>query len=94
MRNLFFIVFFMFSIVSFAQVTPNPKDTLYNKGKLKVADPKSILEAYTYDAATDRYIYSKTFDGFNINYPIVLTPKQYLFRAKQCEIIFRKNPMI
>lgn len=67
----------MFSIVSFAQVTPNPKDTLYNKGKLKVADPKSILEAYTYDAATDRYIYSKTFDGFNINYPIVLTPKQY-----------------
>jgi hypothetical protein len=26
---------------------------------------------------TDRYIYTNSVDGFSINYPIILTPKQY-----------------
>ena len=46
-------------------------------GKIKVPNPKSIVEAYTYDVTTDRYIYTNTFDGFNVNYPLVLTPQQY-----------------
>lgn len=54
-------------------------DTLgrYQKGKIEMSDPSSILEAYTYDPLTDRYIYTKTFEGFNIEYPLVLTPEEY-----------------
>jgi cell surface protein SprA len=74
------ILFFASFISGHAQVTPvEPQDTIkgYNKGTLKLADPNSVLSAYTYDPITDRYIYTKTFEGFNINYPIVLTPKEY-----------------
>ena len=49
----------------------------YSQGSLGISNPSSILEAYTYDPVTDRYIYSNTFEGFNINYPIILTPAQY-----------------
>jgi cell surface protein SprA len=55
-----------------------PKDTIgYNVGKINLNNPNSILNSYTYDAATNRYIYTSTMDGFNINYPIILTPKEY-----------------
>jgi hypothetical protein len=37
--------------------------------------PSSVLSAYTYDPVTDRYIYFIQFDGFSINYYIILTPK-------------------
>ncbi|WP_249215244.1 T9SS outer membrane translocon Sov/SprA [Flavobacterium psychrophilum] len=78
-KNSIFILLFFFSITVHAQVNPEPKDTVkgYNIGSLKLPNPNSILEAYTYDPITDRYIYTKTFEGFNINYPIVLTPKEY-----------------
>ena len=62
----------------FAQVTPAVIDsTGYSKGKVEIKNPTSIVNAYTYDPATNRYIYSRTFEGFNINYPIILTPKEY-----------------
>ena len=51
--------------------------TGYSQGTLGIPNPTSILEAYTYDPVADRYIYTNTFDGFNINYPIILTPSQY-----------------
>ncbi|RXR24697.1 T9SS outer membrane translocon Sov/SprA [Flavobacterium stagni] len=49
----------------------------YNTGAIKLGDPKSVVEAYTYDPTIDRYILTKTFEGFNINYPLILTPKEY-----------------
>ena len=62
----------------FSQVTPTVIDsTGYSKGKVEIKNPTSIVNAYTYDPATNRYIYSSTFEGFNINYPIILTPKEY-----------------
>lgn len=72
---LFFIPFF-----SFSQVEEESQDSIKNGvdlGKVEIPNPTSIVEAYTYDPVTDRYIYTNTFDGFNINYPIVLTPEQY-----------------
>jgi cell surface protein SprA len=61
-----------------AQVNETAKDTTgYSKGKMEIKNPNSILNAYKYDPATDRYIYSSTFEGFNINYPIILTPQEY-----------------
>ena len=62
----------------FSQVTPTVIDsTGYSKGKVDIKNPTSIVNAYTYDPVTNRYIYSSTFEGFNINYPIILTPKEY-----------------
>lgn len=78
------VLFFLFGIAAQAQVieeeeNETSQDTVkgYNKGKVEMANPKSIIEAYTYDAATNRYIYTNKFDGFNINYPIILTPEEY-----------------
>lgn len=55
------------------------RDTIkgYNTGKVEIDNPKSIVEAYSYDPVTDRYIYTNKFEGFNITYPIILTPEQY-----------------
>jgi cell surface protein SprA len=43
----------------------------------KLKNPQSILSAYRYDPVTDRYVYTNSVDGFSINYPIILTPKEY-----------------
>ena len=68
----------LLSTTAFSQVAGTAADsTGYVKGRMEIKNPKSILDAYTYDPATDRYIYTSTFEGFNINYPIILTPKEY-----------------
>ncbi|MFT3793514.1 MAG: cell surface protein SprA [Flavobacterium sp.] len=51
--------------------------TGYTVGALQMQNPPSIIEAYTYDPVTNRYIYTHSVDGFNINYPIILTPAEY-----------------
>jgi cell surface protein SprA len=77
-KGILFVMLLLVSTATFAQVVTTEKDsTGYAKGKMQINNPKSILDAYTYDPATDRYIYTSTFDGFNINYPIILTPKEY-----------------
>ncbi len=66
--------------VSQAQVKPAVKDTVktgFSVGKVQMKNPQSILSAYTYDPVTDRYVYTNSVDGFSINYPIILTPKEY-----------------
>jgi cell surface protein SprA len=63
-----------------AQIDPEVQDSTavgYSQGKLDLKNPPSILEAYTYDPITNRYIYTNSVDGFNINYPIILTPEEY-----------------
>jgi cell surface protein SprA len=79
--RLAFILLFSTSV--FSQVTPTePKPAEeepkgYSTGKVEIQNPNSIVNAYTYDAATNRYIYTSSVDGFNINYPIILTPQEY-----------------
>jgi cell surface protein SprA len=66
--------------VSQAQVKPAVQDTTktgFSVGKVQMKNPQSILSAYTYDPVTDRYVYTNSVDGFSINYPIILTPKEY-----------------
>lgn len=77
--NIYVLIFFV-SIVANAQVDEEEQDSVktgYSVGSIKIDNPKSIVEAYTYDPVTDRYIYTKSFDGFNIDYPLILTPKEY-----------------
>jgi cell surface protein SprA len=75
----FLIVLFCGS-VALAQVKEQSQDTTktgFSLGKVEIKDPQSVLSGYTYDPVTDRYIYSKSVSGFSINYPIILTPKEY-----------------
>ncbi|MCR4033958.1 MULTISPECIES: cell surface protein SprA [Flavobacterium] len=88
-----------------AQVTPATQDTTktqFSVGKIEIADPPSVLSAYKYDPITDRYIYTNSVDGFSINYPLILTPKEYedlllkesrrnYFRKKMDAIDGKKN---
>lgn len=77
--KIFKVLFFFIPALALAQVEEE-QDTIKNGvdlGKVEIPNPTSIVEAYTYDPVTDRYIYTNTFDGFNINYPVVLTPEQY-----------------
>ncbi|WP_281636377.1 cell surface protein SprA [Flavobacterium marginilacus] len=76
---IFLLVFFC-GFVSQAQVQDAVQDTIkkgYDVGELQLANPKSILSAYTYDPVTNTYVYTSSVDDFNINYPIVLTPAEY-----------------
>lgn len=76
--SIFRILFLFAPVISFAQTEEQDSiKTGSDVGRLEVPNPKSIVEAYTYDPVTDRYIYTRTFDGFNINYPLVLTREQY-----------------
>ena len=75
-----FGLFFLIGFDAFSQVEENetPKDSVgYKTGRVEIGNPNSIINAYTYDPITNRYIYTSTFEGFNINYPIILTPKEY-----------------
>lgn len=47
-------------------------------GKLKMENPDSIVSKYTYDPNLDRYIYTVSVGDFDINYPVILTPDQYM----------------
>jgi len=74
------LLIFIAPFLVFSQVDEEENDTIktgVDLGIIEVPNPKSIVEAYTYDSGTDRYIYTSSFDGFNINYPLVLTPEQY-----------------
>lgn len=75
------IVLLLGGFTAFAQNVPNtPKDTIKtgsSVGQLSLPNPKSILEGYTYDPVSDRYIYTQSVDGFSINYPLILTPAEY-----------------
>ena len=79
-RNYTFLLVLFCSFVSLAQVNTVAQDTVkkgVSLGKVQLNNPKSILSAYTYDPISDRYLYNNTVDGFSINYPIILTPKEY-----------------
>ncbi|WP_372753707.1 cell surface protein SprA [Mariniflexile sp.] len=73
------IVVFLFSVTAWSQ-QPVPQDSIktgFNLGSIKTPNPNSIESKYTYDALTDRYIYTEKLGDFNINYPVILTPKEY-----------------
>lgn len=77
--GIFLLFLFLSSNVQ-AQVEEEEQDstaTGYSVGKVEINNPPSIVEAYTYDPVTNRYVYTNTVDGFNINYPIILTPEEY-----------------
>ncbi|MDP2162580.1 MAG: hypothetical protein Q8K02_19015, partial [Flavobacterium sp.] len=77
----FVLLVFCCGFTGFSQVdddTQTPQDsTGFSIGKLLLNNPNSILSAYTYDPITDRYVYNSSVGGYNITYPLILTPKEY-----------------
>ncbi|WP_435134987.1 cell surface protein SprA [Formosa sp. A9] len=75
-----FLLFFV-TVAGFAQVVPTTEQdsvkTGHTLGRIHMPNPNSIVSKYTYDAFTDRYIYTESVGDFNINYPIILTPSEY-----------------
>ncbi len=69
-----------FSGLTYSQETETEQDstsTGFTLGSINLPNPGSIVSKYTYDPITDRYIYTETVGNFNINYPIILTPKEF-----------------
>jgi hypothetical protein len=79
-RLVFAVLFLNTTSVLFAQTLGTVRDstsTTFSLGKLDTPNPPSIESKYTYDPLTDRYFYTSTVGDFNINYPVILTPKEY-----------------
>lgn len=73
------IALLSFSVI-IAQTNPTPQDstkTTFTLGDIKLPKVGSIQSKYTYDPILDRYIYNEKIGEFNINYPLILTPKQF-----------------
>lgn len=101
---IFLLVLFCGNVIR-SQVNPAVQDTTktqFSVGKLELENPPSVLSAYKYDPITDRYIYTNSVDGFSIDYPLVLTPKEYedlvlkesrrdYFRKKRTPLMERKT---
>jgi cell surface protein SprA len=81
--KLFFLSFiFLWAGYSWSQeIEEQPADSVQTGvalGKLKMPNPQSIVSKYTYDPQLDRYIYTESVGNYDINYPVILTPSQYL----------------
>ncbi|GAA4938254.1 cell surface protein SprA [Algibacter agarivorans] len=67
-----------FSLVAWSQQpVQDSVKTGFSLGKIRVPNPNSVESKYTYDPQTNRYIYTEKIGSFNINYPVILTPKEY-----------------
>ncbi len=73
---LFFVIVFSLNVWS-QEPAQDSTATGFQLGNIKIPNPNSIESKYTYDPITDRYIYTEKIGKFNINYPIILTPKEY-----------------
>ncbi len=78
-RSAFFLFALLCSVVGWSQqpVQQDSVKTGYNVGRLKTPNPSSVESKYTYDPITNRYIYTEKIGNFDINFPIILTPKEY-----------------
>ncbi|MEM9141480.1 MAG: cell surface protein SprA [Bacteroidota bacterium] len=86
------LVFLVMAVPAVAQVTQeeDPVEQQADSvktgvalGRLRMPNPESIASKYIYDPKLDRYIYNESIGDFDIGYPIILTPEQYLELVRQ-----------
>ena len=81
-----FLIVLFCGFIAQAQVNPAKQDTIvkgFSTGKIDIKDPKSIVNAYTYNPETGMYILSKTIGEFPANYPTILSPIEYEDRLRK-----------
>ena len=74
-------MFFAVVNLTTAQEPEQPVDSVktgFDIGKIILQNPESIVSKYTYDSKINRYVYNETIGNYNVNYPLFLTPEQYL----------------
>jgi len=71
---LFGIIIILSISTAFSQ---NLTSEEFSTTNLELENPTSIEENYTYDPISDRYFFNQSVGDFNINYPIILSPKEY-----------------
>jgi len=62
---------------SLAQEVDSVK-TGFELGKILMNNPDSIVSKYVYDPQLGGYVYSEKLGDFNVGYPVILSPEQYL----------------
>ncbi|NNF20090.1 MAG: hypothetical protein HKN61_09955, partial [Flavobacteriaceae bacterium] len=65
------------------EVETDSTETGFSIGRIELQDPESIVTRYTYDPQLDRYIYTQQVGEYDISYPVILTPEQYLELVEQ-----------
>lgn len=77
-QSLLIVFLLCYSLVAWSQQPAQDSiKTGFSLGNIRIPNPNSVESKYTYDPLTDRYIYTEKIGEFNINYPIILTPKEY-----------------
>ncbi|MCF7559258.1 cell surface protein SprA [Sabulilitoribacter multivorans] len=77
-QYVFFVFVLFYSITAWSQQpVQDTVQTGFTLGTIKIPNPNSIESKYTYDPITNRYIYTEKIGSFNVNYPVILTPKEY-----------------
>ena len=78
-KLLLFIILINFKSLN-AQNTTLPQDSIQsnlNQNSVSLPDPPDIQSLYTYDPKTDMFYFNKNIAGYNMAYPLILTPEQY-----------------
>ena len=70
--------------IAFAQ----EKESGYEFGKIGLSKSISISSKYTFDPVSGMYMFSETIDGYPINAPMVMTPKEFEALVRANEKIF------
>ena len=52
-------------------------ESSYDLSKSRYTQSEGISSKYTYDSKTGMYLYTETIDGYPINTPMVLSPKEF-----------------
>ena len=90
--KLLFILGIIFGGFSTAQAQDSTS-TGFEMGRMELPNPQSIIDLYTYDPITDRYIYTQAIGDLNITYPIILTPEEFqeLILQEQMKAYFKEK---
>ena len=64
-------------LISTVYVAKAQDESGYDLSKTKITTSSVISSKYSYDPETGMYVYSQTIEGYPINAPLVLTPKQF-----------------
>ena len=75
-----FILIFNLGIVFFSRINAQIIDEKdYVLGKIQLPVSESITSKYTYDPQLDLYIFSESIGDYPINFPLVLTLKEFTY---------------
>ena len=74
----FLVVIFLGNAApALAQIEETDEETVIMRGAISLKDVDSIMKMYTYDPVSDKYLYTVTNNEYNLEYPMVLTRKEY-----------------